>query len=55
VGLLLCGYGLYHLQQLNIPVALIRPPDSLLPVLRQHGMQELPPVFSHEYGAGSLN
>ena len=55
VGLLLCGYGLYHLQQLDIPVALIRPPDSLLSVLRQHGMHELPPVFSHEYGAGSLN
>lgn len=55
MGLMLCGYGLYHLRQLEIPVVLIRPPASLLSLLRQHGMQELPPVFSHEYDAGSLN
>jgi anti-anti-sigma regulatory factor len=55
VGLMLCGYGLYHLRQLDIPVALIRPPASLLSVLRQHGMHELPPVFLHEYDARMLN
>ena len=55
VWLMLCGYGLYHLGQLDIPVALIRPPALLLSVLRQHGMQELTLVFSHEYDAGSLN
>lgn len=52
--LMLCGYGLYHLRQLNIPVVLIRPPSSLLPILQQHGMHELPPVFQ-EYQAGRLN
>jgi anti-anti-sigma regulatory factor len=55
VGLMLCGYGLYHLRQLDIPVALIRPPASLLSVLREHGMHELPPVFLHEYDARMLN
>lgn len=54
VGLMLCGYGLYHLRQLNIPVALIRPPSSLFPVLQQHGMHDLPPVFQ-EYQPGRLN
>jgi hypothetical protein len=43
--LMLCAYGLYHLRQLHIPVALIRPPASLLSVLREHGMHELPSVF----------
>ncbi len=38
VGLMLCSYGLYHLRQLQIPVALISPPTSLFPVLRQHGL-----------------
>jgi anti-anti-sigma regulatory factor len=55
VGLMLCGYGLYHLRQLDIPVALIRPPASLLSVLRQHGMRELPPVFLHECDGRMLN
>jgi hypothetical protein len=54
VGLMLCGYGLYHFRQLNIPVALIRPPSSLLPVLQQHGMHELPPVFQ-DYHPSKLN
>jgi hypothetical protein len=45
VGLMLCAYGLYHLRQLHIPVALIRPPASLLPVLQQHGMHDFPPYF----------
>jgi anti-anti-sigma regulatory factor len=55
VGLMLCAYGLYHLRQLHIPVALIRPPVSLLPVLQQHGVQELPPVFLHECDARRRN
>ena len=49
MGLTLCAYGLYHFQQLSIPVALIQPPASLLPVLYRHGMEEIPPVFHHEY------
>ncbi len=41
LGLVLCGYGLHHFQQLGIPVALVQPPASLL----GHGMPETPPVF----------
>lgn len=55
VGLMLCAYGLYHLRQLGIPVALIAPPASLFPVLHRHGMPEPPPVFSHEYDARAMN
>ncbi|MDR4484227.1 MAG: hypothetical protein R3B95_13600 [Nitrospirales bacterium] len=55
MGLTVCGYGLYHLQQLRIPVALIQPPASLLPVLSMHGMKEFPVVFSHECDARTLN
>ncbi|GJL60390.1 MAG: hypothetical protein NPIRA03_32470 [Nitrospirales bacterium] len=55
MGLTLCGYGLYHLQQLGIPVALIQPPASLLPVLCRHGMKEFPIVRSHEYDVRTLN
>ncbi|GJL66508.1 MAG: hypothetical protein NPIRA05_14790 [Nitrospirales bacterium] len=55
MGLTLCAYGLYHLQELGIPVALIQPPASLLPVLGLHGMKEFPAVFSHAYNARSLN
>ena len=55
VGLMLCAYGLYHLRQIRIPVALIQPPASLLPVLQQHGMHEPPPVFLHECDARRLN
>ncbi len=54
MGLTLCGYGLYHLQQLGIPVALIQPPASLLPVLFRHGMKEFPVVLSHEYDVRML-
>ena len=45
IGLVLFGYGLHHFQQLGVPVALVRPPDSLLPVLQQHGLPDIPPVF----------
>jgi anti-anti-sigma regulatory factor len=55
IGLMLCGYGIYHLRQLHIPVVLIRPPASLFPILQQHGVHELPPVFSHESDAGLWN
>ena len=44
-GLVLCGYGLHHFRQLGIPVALVKPPSSLLPVLQEHGLPEVPPVF----------
>lgn len=47
LGVVLCGYGLHHFQQLGIPLALIRPPSSLLPVFQGHGLQEIPPVFLH--------
>ena len=55
VGLMLCAYGLYHLRNLRIPIALIQPPAPLFPVLHRHGMQEPPPVFSHEYDARTMN
>jgi len=44
-GLVLCGYGLHHFRQLGIPVALVKPPSSLLSVLQEHGLPEAPPVF----------
>ena len=46
MGLVLCGYGLHHFQQLGIPVALVQPPASLLPVLQEHGLPDIPPVFA---------
>jgi anti-anti-sigma regulatory factor len=55
VGLVLCGYGLHHFQQLGIPVALVRPPDSLLPVLQEHGLPKVPPVFLEAQSVPSLN
>ncbi|MEX0828786.1 MAG: STAS domain-containing protein [Nitrospirales bacterium] len=55
VGLVLCGFGLHHFQQLGIPVALIRPPDSLLPVLKEHGLSGIPPVFLEAQSVPSLN
>jgi len=55
IGLTFCAYGLYHLRELGIPVALIQPPASLFPVLCRHGMQAFPSVFSHEYDARLLN
>jgi anti-anti-sigma regulatory factor len=55
VGLVLCGYGLHHFQQLGIPVALVRPPDSLLPVLKAHGLPGIPTVFLTAQSVPSLN
>ena len=55
LGLMLCGYGLHHFQQLGIPVALVRPPDSLLSVLKEHGLPEIPPVFLQAPSVSSLN
>jgi len=55
LGLMLCGYGLHHFQQLGIPVALVRPPDSLLPVLKEHGLPEIPPVFLQAPSVSRLN
>lgn len=55
VGTILCGYGVYHLRRLHIPVALIRPPASLLPILQQYDMHELPAVFSHEHDPRTFN
>ena len=55
MGLVLCGYGLHHFQQLDIPVALVRPPDSLLPVLKEHGLPGIPPVFLEAQSVPGLN
>ncbi len=55
LGLVLCGYGLHHFQQLGIPLALVRPPDSLLLLLKEHGMPEIPPVFVQAPSESSLN
>lgn len=55
LGVVLCGYGLHHFQQLRIPLALIRPPSSLLPVLQDHGLQDIPPVFLHVQDAHQCN
>ncbi len=55
VGLVLCGFGLHHFQELSIPVALVKPPASLLPVLQEHGLSEIPPVFLEPQSVHSLN
>jgi len=55
IALVLCGYGLHHFQQLGIPVALVRPPNSLLPVLKEHGLPGIPPVFLEAQSVPSLN
>ena len=55
IGLVFCGYGLHHFQQLDIPVALIRPPESLLPVLHEHRLPENLPVFLEAKSVPSLN
>ncbi len=55
VGLLLCGFGLHHFQQLGIPIALVKPPASLLPVLKEHGLPEIPPVFQEAHTVPNLN
>ena len=55
IGLVLCGYGLHHFRQLGIPVALVQPPASLLPVLQEHGLPEVPPIFLEAQSVPSLN
>jgi anti-anti-sigma regulatory factor len=55
IGLVLCGYGLHHFRQLGIPVALVKPPALLLPVLQEHGLPEIPPVFLETQSVPSLN
>ena len=55
IGLVLCGYGLHHFRQLGIPVALVKPPALLLPVLKEHGLPEIPPVFLETQSVPSLN
>ena len=55
LGLVLCGYGVHHLQTLGIPVALICPPTSLLGVLESHGLKGIPSVFSHTQGVSAMN
>ncbi len=55
IGLVLCGFGLHNFRQLGIPVALVKPPASLLPVLQQHGLPEIPPVFQEAQTVPNLN
>jgi anti-anti-sigma regulatory factor len=55
IGLVLCGYGLHHFRQLGIPVALVKPPALLLPVLQEHGLPEIPPVFLETQSVPSRN
>ena len=55
VGLVLCGFGLHHFRQLGIPFALVKPPVSLLPVLQQHGLPEVHPVFQEPQTVPNLN
>ena len=55
IGLMLCGYGLHHFRQLGIPVALVKPPSSLLPVLKEHGLPEIPLVFLEPQSVPNLN
>ena len=54
-GLVLCGCSLHHFQQLGIPVALVRPPASLLPVLKDHGLPDIPQVFLSGESITNLN
>lgn len=55
IGVVLCGFGLHHFRQLGIPVALVKPPASLLRVLQEHGLPEGPPVFLEAQSVPSLN
>ena len=55
IGLMLCGYGLHHFRQLGIPVVLVKPPPLLLPVLQEHGLPDIPPVFLETQSVPSLN
>ena len=55
LGVVLCGYGLHHLQELSINVGLIRPPSTLLPVLQSHGLKRLPAVLLQEQDVCSKN
>jgi anti-anti-sigma regulatory factor len=54
-GLVLCGFGLHHFRKLGIPVALVKPPTSLLLVLQEHGLSEVPPVFFAAESVPCLN
>jgi anti-anti-sigma factor len=55
MGLVLCGFGLHHFRKLGIPVALVKPPNSLLPMLQEHGLPEVPPVFLEAPSVSRLN
>ncbi len=55
IGLVLCGFGLHHFRELGIPVSLVKPPSSLLPVLQEHGLPEIPPVFLETPSVSSRN
>ncbi len=55
LGLVFCGYGLHHFQQLGIPVALVRPPDDLLSILKMHGLPGIPPVFLEANAVPTIN
>ena len=55
MGLVLCGFGLHHFRELGIPVALVKPPTSLLPMLQEHGLPEIPPVFLEAPSFSRLN
>ncbi len=55
IGLILCGFGLHHFRQLGIPVALVKPPASLLRVLQEDGLPEVPPVFLEVPAVSHLN
>ncbi len=55
VGLVLCAYGLHHFRQLSIPVALVRPPASLLSTLKEDGLSEVFPIFLDFQSVPHLN
>ena len=55
LGVVLVGYGLHHFQELGIPIALIRPPTGLLPVLQNHGLNGIPSVFMPEQDECLMN
>lgn len=44
----LCGFGLDHLRRLGVPVAMLRPPASVFPILRKFGLEEIPSGFSSD-------
>ena len=55
IALVLCGYGFHHLRQLGIPAALVQPSEWLLPLLQEHGLPEIPPVFLEAQSLPSRN